>query len=250
MTTALRKFSTAAAAALLAGAAMACGDARATESEDEFSRDLQLAASTVNLAMPPVDSARLGLENTPSAAPEPAKRVTRGAGTAAVRSATPTVLATPVEELAESEESDVTETMAEAPVVEESLEPVAVAPRPTAPVIPVSVEGGDYGTGTGGGIFGGGGGRGGVVIRGGGVDGDNCELHRTGRGTRGPIYVPRPVATMPALPTTPRIERDRAPRVGMGGARSAGTRRPSASPVGRGATQARPTGGRSPRVGG
>jgi hypothetical protein len=96
-----------------------------------------------------------------------------------------------VEEVAAIEESlEEVETMAEAPSPEISNEPAAVVPRP-APVPVVGAGEGDYGTGS----SGGGGGIIGVVIRGGGVDGDNCELHRRGRGGvagRGPIYVPRP----------------------------------------------------------
>ena len=246
------------AALLLAGAIIACGDARATTADDDFARDLTLASTTVNLAPAGVDSSLLALETAPKAAPEPAKTVVRGSGDRAVRSRTPTVRATPVVESAALEESDEVQSIAEAPVPDEIMEPVAVAPRPTPPPVIVSTGAGDYGTGSsGGGIFGGGSGRGGVVIRGGGVDGDNCELHRGGRGgirTRGPVYVP--TASMPTMPTSPTIGRGSSPRVGVGGmggvggTRSVGTRRttvttPTSRPESR---PARP--GRSPRVGG
>ena len=248
------------AALLLAGAITACGDARATTADDDFSRDLTLASTTVNLATAGVDSSLLGtLETAPRAAPEPAKTVVRGSGNRAVRSRTPSVRATPVVESAALEESDDAQSIAEAPVPDESLEPVAVAPRPTPPPVIVSTGAGDYGTGSsGGGIFGGGSGRGGVVIRGGGVDGDNCELHRGGRGgirTRGPIYVP--TASMPTMPTAPMIGRGSSPRIGVGGmggvggTRSVGTRRTTGTTPPTSRPESRPTRpGRSPRVGG
>lgn len=176
-----------------AAAASACGDAKATEAQSELARDLELASSTVALAAPRVDSALLGnMETKPQGAPEAAPVVKKGPGPRAVRSRTPTVLATPETEVAAADviEEEV-EVMDMAPAPEESPEPVAIAPRPQ-PVIVQTGGAGDYGTGSGG-VYGGGGGvfggGTGVVIRGGGVDGDNCELHRRG-GRRGGIYVP------------------------------------------------------------
>lgn len=175
----------------------ACADAPAAETRNaDLQRDIELAsATTMKLATPRVDSALLtSMETQPQATPEVAKTVRRGAGSRAVRSETPTVRATPVVEVAELEESEEVQTESIAPAPEESSEPVAVAPRPAPVVLPTGGEGGgDYGTsGNGGGIFGGGSGRGGVVIRGGGVDGDNCELHRRPRrgGIAGPVYYP------------------------------------------------------------
>jgi hypothetical protein len=174
----------------------ACGDAKATDvAQEDLQRDLQLAsATTMNLATPRVDSALLNsMETKALSAPEVAKTVRRGAGTRAVRSEAPTVEAAPDVDVAAVEESEEVEAESIGPVPEPITEPVAVAPRPAPMVIPTAGAG-DYGTGgSGGGIFGGG--R--VVIRGGGVDGDNCELHRNGgrRGTaRGPIYFPSPTA--------------------------------------------------------
>lgn len=184
-----------------AAAIGACGDARATDAvtQEDLRRDLELASATsMSLASARVDSALLNsLETKPQGAPTPAATVRRGTGDRAVRSRTPTVRATPDVQPAAVEEVGEVDVVAEAPDPV-SNEPVAVAPRPAPPA-------GDYGTGgNGGGIFGGGSG-GGVVIRGGGVDGDNCELHTRGgrRGTsRGPIYVPTiPVSTRPAVPT-------------------------------------------------
>jgi hypothetical protein len=163
--------------------------------QEDLKRDLQLAASaTMDLAGPKVNPALLTLEAKPQGAPEAATTIRRGAGNRAIRSRTPTVRATPELEVAAVDETDQVESLAEAPVAEAIDEPVAVAPRPV-PVIVSTGGAGDYGTGSGGGIFGGG--MGGVVIRGGGVDGDNCELHRNGRGTRGPIYIPNRPAPLP-----------------------------------------------------
>ncbi|MGH7677319.1 MAG: hypothetical protein ACRENU_02555 [Gemmatimonadaceae bacterium] len=225
------------AALALATGLAACADKGSTSAEQDLQRDLQLAtASTMNLATPRVDSSLLNsMETKPAATPQPAPTVRRGAGSRAVRSEAPTVLATPdvdVAAVAESNEAEA-ESIAPAP---ESSEPVAVAPRPAPVVIPAS---GDYGTGSGGGIFGGGSGTG-VVIRGGGVDGDNCELHRRPRGvptSRGPVYVPTSIpqtagGTWGGMPTRPRgsgIDRTlptRAPqRIGRGGFSSMRTRR-------------------------
>ena len=168
----------------------ACGDAKATEASSELARDLELASSTVALAAPKVDSALLGnMETKPQATQEEAPVVKKGAGPRAVRSKTPTVRATPETEVAAAEEvQEEVEVMDIAPAPEETSEPVAVGPRPQ-PVVLNTGGSGDYGAGNGG-VYGGGVG---VVIRGGGVDGDNCELHRRG-GTRsrGPIWIPSP----------------------------------------------------------
>lgn len=184
-------------AALAVAGVAGCGDARATDAaQEDLKRDLQLASSaTMNLVAPPVDSALLtSMESKPNGAPAPATVVKRGAGTRAVRSHTPTVRATPVVEVAALDASNEVMSESEAPAPE-NAEPVAVAPRPAPPA-------GDYGTGINGGGVGAGGGSGGsgVVIRGGGVDGDNCDLHRRrpggvfggGGGYGGPIYIPQP----------------------------------------------------------
>ena len=219
---ALRVLGVAAVAAVVA----ACGDARATDAarQEDLERDLDLAsATTMALASAQVDSALLNsLETAPRGEPSAATTLKQGDGSRAVRSSSPTVRATPEVSAAAVDEDAQTETLAEAPAPE-ALEPVAVAPRPAPPVvIATGSPAGDYGTGgSDGGIFGGGMGGGGVIIRGGGVDGDNCELHTRGgrRGTsRGPIYVPTvPVAAQPSGPQ----DRSR----GVGGIGSAGTDR-------------------------
>jgi hypothetical protein len=192
------------AALALAAGLSACRDANANSAahQDELKRDLEMAASaTINLAAPKVDPALLTLENQPQSAPQTSRAVRKSSGNRAVRSASPTVLAEPEVDVAALDETDVSETLAEAPAPENS-EPVAIAPRPVPVVVPAGS--GDYGTG--GGIFGGGSG---VVIRGGGVDGDNCELHRRGRG--GTIYLPPNAGGSVVIP------RPRGTTISMGG---------------------------------
>ncbi len=177
----------------IATAFAACADASANSNQDELKRDLELAsATTMQLATPEVDSSLLTtMETKPINAPAPAPVVKRASGPKAVQSDEPTVEATPEEEVAAvEEEQSETETMAPAPAPE-ITEPVAVAPRPQPAIIQTGGTG-DYGVGTGGM----GGGRGGVVIRGGGVDGDNCRPRGRNGGvvvSRGPIYIPSTV---------------------------------------------------------
>lgn len=175
----------------IATAIAACADASANANQDELNRDLELAsATTMKLATPPVDSSLLSsMETKPIAAPAPAPVVKRGAGPRAVASESPTVEANPEEDVAAVEEEQTeTETIAPAPAPE-STEPVAVAPRPQPSIIQTGGAG-DYGVGTGGT----GGSRGGVVLRGGGVDGDNCRPRGRNGGEvvyRGPVYIPQ-----------------------------------------------------------
>jgi hypothetical protein len=215
-------------------AVTACGDARANDAtQDDLKRDLELAsATTMKLATPAVDSTLLtAMETKPQRAPEQSTVVRRGAGSRAVQSETPTVEAEPELDVAAEGESEVTETVAAAPAPEPINEPVAVAPRPQPSVIQTGGAG-DYGVGSGGM----GTGRGGVVIRGGGVDGDNCELHRRGRGgiyTRGPIIttIPQVTARVPQSPGSGSGGIDRSgPRSGTREA-STTTARPSGRPM-------------------
>lgn len=187
---------------ILAAGLVACGTSGKSDiaAKDDFKRDLRLASATnMNLASPKVDPALLTLETAPRGAPQPTPTLKKAAGPKAVRSEAPTVEAAPEPEpAAVEEETPVATTEAPAPALE-STEPVAVAPRPApVPAMPAGGAGaGDYGSG--GGVFGGGIG---VVIRGGGVDGDRCEIHPRRRGPviyTSPVYVPRPF--------TPRIGR-------------------------------------------
>lgn len=209
----------------LAGAIAACSDARATDTtkDADLSRDLELAsAATMALAGRAVDSANLAsLETKPLTAPEASSVVKRGAGTKAMRSASPTVRAIPVSQPAAVEGEG--ESFAEEASAAESG-PVAVLPIPAPVATPASAPAGDYGSG-GGIVFGDGSGRGGsgggVVIRGGGVDGDNCELHRRRPrgGTRSPVYVPATIIPAP----TPSPSRG---TVGIGSRNPGRTERP------------------------
>lgn len=191
----MRKMTKPLALLTIAAALAACADASANASQDELKRDLELAsATTMKLATPQVDSSLLSaMETKPIASPAPAPVVKRGAGPRAVASDAPTVEATAEEDVAAAEEVEAeTETIAPAPAPE-STEPVAVAPRPQPPIIQTGGAG-DYGVGTGG--MGGGDGR--VVIRGGGVDGDNCRPRGRNGGPivyRGPIYIPHTTVT-------------------------------------------------------
>lgn len=177
----------------IATAIAACADANANAIQDELKRDLELAsATTMKLATPQVDSSLLtSMETKPNNAPAPAPVVKRAAGPRAVESDAPTVEATMDDDVAAVEEEQTeTETIAPAPAPESS-EPVAIAPRPQPSIIQTGGAG-DYGVGTGGM----GGGRGGVVIRGGGVDGDNCRPRGRNGGEivyRGPVFVPTTV---------------------------------------------------------
>jgi hypothetical protein len=187
----------------------ACATGSSDTAQDDFKRDLQLASATnLDLAAPAVNPALLTkLETAPAAEPMPVKTIKPAPiGDQAIESDAPTVEATPEPEPAPVQESEpVAQAPAPAPVPEEINEPVAVAPRPQPiPATPAGGRGaGDYGRG--GGVFGGGIG---VVIRGGGVGGDNCEIHRP-RGViyRSPVYSPRPLGpatSTPAPVATPR----------------------------------------------
>lgn len=206
----------------IAGVVAACSDAGATESRDpELQRDLELAsATTMNLALPPVDSAILtSLEVPPLSATERARVARPGSERRAPRGSPGTGASDAARSPGAGE--DAAEEVAQSTVPETS-EPAAVLPLPTP--APAGGVAEDYGTG--GGIFGDGSDRGrggvGVVIRGGGVDGDNCELHRRRpRPARGPIYVPAEPVTQPVPRTSPPT-RD---PLGTRG-RPTGTRRP------------------------
>ncbi|MEK7402440.1 MAG: hypothetical protein AABZ80_08785 [Gemmatimonadota bacterium] len=205
---------------VLALSAAACApSAKTGTAADGFKRDLALASATnLDLATPVVNTALLTkLETAPSAA-MPARTIKKAeSGDLAVKSEAPTVQAELEPEPAPVEEAQPVATApAPAPVPPETNEPVAVAPRPMpAPVTPAGgIGAGDYGRG--GGVFGGGIG---VVIRGGGVGGDNCEIHNRRRGGviyRSPVYAPRPLS--PA-PSPERTVNPRGIRVAIGGVR-------------------------------
>lgn len=232
--------------ALVATVIAACGDARATDAaQDDLKRDLQLAsATTMSLATPSVDSALLSsMETQPQSAPEAQAVVKKGAGPRAVRSPAPTVEAEADIDVAALDETEEVQAESLAPAPEEINEPIAIAPRPQ-PVIVQTGGAGDYGTG-----------RGGVVIRGGGVHGDNCELHRGGgRGGiiyRGPIYLPRNPTNIGIRGTQTRGGSSVAPRVPastvQGRATPQRSVRPASARPASAPASSRPTSGRPTR---
>ena len=159
---------------------------------DDFSKELE-KADAAGLQLAQGQSARqFSLSETvPETKPE-AKTVTKRAtnGTKAVRSKAPTVKAAP-----ENVAADVVEEVPDLTAVQQSAgpshteAPVPVSPEPSPAVTPAPAQDqgpilrGGNGSGAGTAGSGSGGGWGtifGAVIRGGGVDGDNCDP----RGTR------------------------------------------------------------------
>lgn len=193
----------------VAGVALVVARSRGASSDplaSDLRRDLELATSSVVLPQA-VPDANFALETAPPSAPEEAPVLRRApSGRRAVRSPAAHVHASPD---ATPAADDATQQVAEAPAPADTpAEPQAgsegvALPRPTS--IPVSypaegrgngpqvivedgeVRGGTVGGGVGtilGPVFG-------VVIRGGGVDGDNCQEHDRRRGRRG-VYRPNP----------------------------------------------------------
>jgi hypothetical protein len=177
------------------------GHSAAATSDGDLQRDLNLASSTT-LELAPVGHALAtisSIEAAPAATPERTVRPKRSSsGSRGIRSRAPLVRAAPEPEVAasaeESQTTEVTELAGAATqvTVEAPAEGGGVAlPRPSAiPVAYPGSTGSDAGTvdgsgGSGGGIMGG---IFGTVIRGGGVDGDHCQIHG-GRGG-GRIYTP------------------------------------------------------------
>lgn len=176
---------------------------------DDFANELQQAdAAGIQLAQAQTAKQFALSETVPEAKPE-AKTVTkRGNGTKAVRSSTPTVKAAPepvaADVVEEIPDLSVVQTAA-APTVTEAVVPSIPRPAPASEPAPSEDEGailrGGSGAGTGrtgtGGSGGGWGGIFGAVIRGGGVDGDNCAPpSRNGRPPmRTPVYGANPSGT-------------------------------------------------------
>jgi hypothetical protein len=182
------------------------GHSTAATSDGDLQRDLKLASSTT-LELAPVGHALAtisSIEALPAATPERTVRPKRSAsGSRANRSRSRVVRAAPEPEVAasteESQTTEVTELAGAATqaTLEAPAEGGGVAlPRPSA--IPVAYP--DAGTVDGSGSSGGGimGGIFGTVIRGGGVDGDHCQIHG-GRGG-GRIYAP-PIYRQPRSST-------------------------------------------------
>jgi hypothetical protein len=172
-----------------------------TVADGDLQQDLKLASSTT-LELAPAGRPQAtvsSIEAPPAATPERTRRTKRSSnGARAIRSRAPVVRAAPEPEVAQSTEESETTQVAELAgaateaTVEAPADGGVALPRPTA--VPVSYPGPGDGTAGGnsdGGVYGGGGGGvygGGTVIRGGGVDGDHCQIHGGIFGRRPPIY--------------------------------------------------------------
>jgi hypothetical protein len=229
------------------------------KASDVFANDLQRAeAAGVELAQAQVANKFALSETAPATSPERSAAIKRGNGTKAIRSRTPTVKAAPepvaAEVVEEIPQLQVIQTVA-APSATEATAPSIPRPVPQNGPAPSEDQGpiliggqgrgagtgaggggmgtGDGRTGTGSGAGGGGGGWGGIfgaVIRGGGVDGDNCDPRPQGNRPpmRTPVYAGNPGGRAPSTGNT-------TVRTGL----------PAIQPAGRtGGTAARPRGGR------
>jgi hypothetical protein len=175
-----------------------------TKTPDGFAADLQQAqAAGLDLAQAQGGTKYALTEIAPETKPAPAKVVKKGNGTKAVRSKTPTVRAAP--------EVQVTQTAAD-PTPTEVIAPAVPRPVPQttqssgADQGPILAGGTGRGTGrTSDGASGGWGGIFGAIIRGGVVDGDNCDPRGGARRPQSrPIYGGNPggmgAARMPIMP--------------------------------------------------
>jgi hypothetical protein len=165
-----------------------------TKPNDKFAADLQQAqAAGLDLAQAQGANKYALTEIAPDSKPLPAKTVKAGSGTKAIRSKTPTVKAAP-----EPVAAQVVENVPEVQVTQKAATPTPAevtapaVPRPVPQTMPTPapdqgpILAGGTGRGTGrttdggtgwGGIFG-------AIIRGGVVDGDNCDSR--GGGARRP----------------------------------------------------------------
>lgn len=196
----------------LAALAVACrGEQQSASVNEELKHDLELAASSATV----LASAQSIKPFAPTEIPQTStlrSAAKRGAGRKVVRSSTPTVKAAPVAEVAESDVEDATvlATAEAAPAPTETTvdESIPAVPRPVPAAIPATYpapqgagDGASQGSGSGqvigavlGGILG-------AVIRGGGVDGDRCEIHPPNRGRNRPqprgggVYSPNPAGS-------------------------------------------------------
>lgn len=189
----------------------ACGgpDSASAHGNVDLQRDLKLAAtSTMQMPAPAVDPANFNdLETRPPSAPRPATHLVKAPGPRAIASRTPELKAAAIPEVAATTDAPQVQTVAQAPTPEPTLDPVARMPRRGAG----PVEHAPARTGASGDADRGQGAWGiigpviGVVIRGGDVDGDNCEPHGA-RGRRPGIYVQPAggIGTATRFPTFPR----------------------------------------------
>ena len=170
------------AATLALGIAGCSKPAKQASASADLQRDLKLAStSSLDLASEQSKASFPLTEIPVESKPQRAPTIKKAPGPKAVRSPRPTVKAAPEPEVAAATETQQVATTepAPAPVEQNTPEPAAPAvPRPSP--VPVSAPSGGRSTGDDGvgavmgGIIG-------VIIRGGGVDGDNCEPHGRGR---------------------------------------------------------------------
>lgn len=185
---------------------------------DKFAADLQQAQSAgLELAQAQGAKKYALTEIVPEAKPQPSKALKQGNGAKSIRSKTPTVKASPEEVAAEVVDNipdvQVMQTSA-TPTPSEVIAPAVPRPVPQTTQSPSDqgpiLAGGTGRTGTTdnggswGGIFG-------AIIRGGVVDGDNCDPRSTPRAQRPPMRTPvyggnpngAAGARMPIRPTLP-----------------------------------------------
>lgn len=191
-------------AALALTALAACGRKAPTTASSDLSRDLALSSGDgLALASQQGEKSYALTEIAPTAKPEAAKSVKPSAGPKAVHSPRPTVHAAPERASApEKSPAPEVETTASAPDPTPTEAPTTVdaapaVPRPVAVPVATSGDGGQTAGSSNGGSTMGTiiGGILGAVIRGGSVDGDNCEIPGEGRhgGRRGGgVYSPNP----------------------------------------------------------
>ena len=186
-----------------------------TKPTDKFASDLQQAQAVgLDLAQAQGATKYALTEIAPDSKPTPSKAVKQGNGTKAIRSKSPTVKAAP-----EPVAAEVVDNIPDVQVMQTAAAPTPAevnapaVPRPVPQTMPDQgpVLAGGTGRGTGrtgtdggtgwGGIFG-------AILRGGVVDGDNCDPRGGARRPAGrPVYTPNPHgmsgATMPTvqLPT-------------------------------------------------
>jgi hypothetical protein len=193
-----------------------------TKPNDRFAADLQQAqVAGLDLAQAQGATKYALTEIAPDSKPTPAKAVKQGSGTKAIRSKAPTVKAAP-----EPVAAQVVEDVPETQVTQTAADPTPA--EVTAPAVPRPVpqttqsSGADQGpilaggTGRGTGRTGTDGGTGwggifGAIIRGGVVDGDNCDPRSTRGASRPPMRSPvysgnqggMVGARMPTMPSAP-----------------------------------------------
>jgi hypothetical protein len=173
-------------------------------SNDEFKKDLERASTASEITLPTAQPAQQVVSSIERTSPPAPRRVAQSQRAPKHKPA-PVQTPAPVE----AEQADVTEEVEVAPA-EPSPAPVAEAPIPSPRPQPVAS------TGTGGGTGGVGSGRGGVgvgdaigiigvVLRGGVVDGDECDPRTDGRRPRGNGGIISRVPIIGTFPGTGRL---------------------------------------------